>query len=156
MPDIDALTLTWATKHRAGRTALHTLSGSFLVEGRHPFAVLLLPNRTGDNFPSLFLAAAGCILGRSIGHDDRVFIEPHIGKIGQREAVDRAFWAHHVLQDLLLPFAHHSVRDVDGVVRGHRFDWLYVVVLPRLPAGLFLALQSLLYGCIRLRVQMDA
>jgi hypothetical protein len=30
------------------------------------------------------------------------------------------------------------------------------VVLPGLPARLFLALQGLLYACIRLRVQLDA
>jgi hypothetical protein len=138
-----------------GNSALH-ISRSFLVERRHPFAALLLPHRSGDNLPRLLLAAAGCILGRRIGHDDRIFIEPEIRKIGQRKAVDRAIRARQTVQGLLLPSGHYSVRDIDNVVRDRRFDWLCVVVLPGLPARLFLALQGLLYACIRLRVQLDA
>ena len=65
---------------RLGNTSLHAFSGSFLVKRRHPLAVLLLPDRRGDNLPSLLLAAAGCILGRRIGHNGRVLIEPEIEK----------------------------------------------------------------------------
>jgi hypothetical protein len=73
------------------------------VEWRQPFAAFLLPDRRGENLPRLLFAFAGCVLRRRVGHDDRVFIEPHIGEIGEREAVDHTSRVSNAFQNLLLP-----------------------------------------------------
>jgi hypothetical protein len=94
---------------RLGIAYLHAFGRSFLVKGRHPFALLLLPDGRGDNTSGLLLAAAGCILGRGIGHHGRIFIQPKIGKVRQREAVDHASRVNHALatipSEMLIAFS---------------------------------------------------
>ena len=138
------------------RHHLHAPSFGFLVEWRQPFAAFLLPDRRGENLPRLLFAFASCVLRRRVRHDDRFFIEPHIGKIGERETVDHTSPVTNAFQNLFLALESPSIGDAYRVVRRPRFHRLCIVVFPRLPASLFLTFECLLYGCIHLREQRNS
>jgi hypothetical protein len=106
------------------RHQLHAPGFGFLVEWRQPFAAFLLPNRRGENLPRLLFAFTSCVLRRRVRHDDRVFIEPHIGEIGEREAFDDTSRVSHTFQNLLLALEYPSIGYAYGVVRGKPFHGL--------------------------------
>ena len=125
------------------------------MEWRQPFAAFLLPDRRGENLPPLLFAVASRVLRLRVGHDDRIFVEPHLRKVGEREAVDHTSRVRDTFQELLLALEYPAIGDAYGVVREppHRLFW--IMVFPALPAGFFITLECLLYGCIRLREQQD-
>ena len=137
------------------RHHLHAPCFGFLVEWRQPFAAFLLPDRRGENLSPLLFAVASRVLRPCVGHDDRVFVEPHIGEIGEREAVDHTSRVRNTFHKLLLALEYPAIGDAYGVVREPRYRLLCIMVFPRLPASFFITLECLLYGCIRLREQRD-
>ena len=103
----------------------------------------------------MLFAVASRILGPRVAHDDGVFVEPHIGEIGEREAVDHTSRVRKTFQKLLPALEYPAIGDAYGVVREPRSRLLCIILFPRLPASFFITLECLLYGCIRLREQRD-
>ena len=125
------------------------------MEWRQPFAAFLLPDRRGENLFPLLFAVASRVLRPRVGHDDRIFVEPHVRKIGEREAVDHTSRVRDTFQKLLLALEYPAIGDAYGVVREPRYRLLCIMVFPRLPASFFITLECLLYACICLREQWD-
>ena len=125
------------------------------MEWRQPFVAFLLPDRRRENLSPLLFAVASRVLRPRVGHDDRVFVEPHIGEIGEREAVDHTSRVRDTFHNLLLALEYPAIGDAYGVIREPHYGLLCIMVFPRLPANFFITLQCLLYGCIRLREQRD-
>src|ERR1039458_10789646 len=128
----------WSRITRAVR--LHARSDCFLMEGRNPLATLLLPDRTGDHLRSYLRAATGSVLARLVRHEDRIFVEPHVGEIRQAETGDGAVCRGHAFDDVVLAAIHRAARDVNRILRQDFVEDLRIFILPPLPTSLLLGL----------------